>query len=211
MPFPFVLALQEQPGTAEGKDRKEDGDEIHRERPVASGKSTAVQVEQEALNRYARLEQLGVLLALGCGKIRRRGPGNAVARRGLPGQRIAALERTGGRSYHEPAPARTYRVTHPSAGLVHQVNEYFGLIWDEADDLSRLARLSNPRVTVNTAGLTPEQTALANRLAQVIHRLSPETVAALHAVLDTTAHQSKPRLRRAAPSRTSGHADRTAR
>ena len=86
----------------------------------------------------------------------------------------------------------------PSAGLVHQVNEFFGLIWDEADDLSRLARLSNPRVTVNTAGLTPEQTALANRLAQAIHRLTPETVAALHAVLDTTGYQPKPRLRRAA-------------
>ncbi len=89
----------------------------------------------------------------------------------------------------------------PSAGLVHQVNEYFGLIWDEADELSRLARLSNPRVTVNTAGLTPEQTALANRLAQTIHRLPPETVAALHAVLDTTVPQPKPRLRRAALSR----------
>ncbi len=89
----------------------------------------------------------------------------------------------------------------PSAGLVHQVNEYFGLIWDEADDLSRLARLSNPRVTVNTAGLTPEQTALANRLAQVIGRLPPETVASLHAVLDTTTPQAKPRLRRVAPSR----------
>jgi transcriptional regulator with XRE-family HTH domain len=88
----------------------------------------------------------------------------------------------------------------PSTGLVHQVNEFFGLIWDEADDLSRLARLSNPRVTVNTAGLTPEQTALANRLAQVIHRLSPETVAALHAVLDATAQQPKPRLRRIALS-----------
>jgi transcriptional regulator with XRE-family HTH domain len=99
----------------------------------------------------------------------------------------------------------------PSAGLVHQVNEYFGLIWDEADELSRLARLSNPRVTVNTAGLTPEQTALANRLAQVIRRLSPETVAALHAVLDTTAQQLKPRLRRAAPSRAPGQADRTTR
>ena len=89
----------------------------------------------------------------------------------------------------------------PSAGLVHQVNEHFGLIWDEADELSRLARLSNPRVTVNTAGLTPEQTALANRLAQVIHRLPPETVASLHAMLDTTTPQPKPRLRRAAPSR----------
>jgi len=86
----------------------------------------------------------------------------------------------------------------PSAGLVHQVNEFFGLIWDEADDLSRLARLSNPRVAVRTAGLTPEQTALANRVAQSIHRLGPETVAALHAVLDTTSTQPKPRLRRAA-------------
>lgn len=88
----------------------------------------------------------------------------------------------------------------PSAGLVHQVNEYFGLIWDDADDLARLARLSNPRVTVNTAGLTPEQTALANRLAQTVHRLSPETVAALHAILDATTAQMKPRLRR--PART---------
>jgi transcriptional regulator with XRE-family HTH domain len=86
----------------------------------------------------------------------------------------------------------------PGAGLVHQVNEYFGLIWDEADDLARLARLSNPRVTVNTAGLTPEQTALANRVAQMIHRLPPESVAALHAVLDATKPQPKPRLRRSA-------------
>lgn len=86
----------------------------------------------------------------------------------------------------------------PSAGLVHQVNEFFGLIWDDAEELARLARLSNPRVTVNTAGLSPEQTALANRLSQTIHRLPPETVAALHAVLDTTTPQPKPRLRRAA-------------
>lgn len=86
----------------------------------------------------------------------------------------------------------------PSAGLVHQVNEFFGLIWDEAEELAQLARLSNPRVTVNTAGLTPEQTALANRLSQMIRRLPPETVAALHAVLDATAPQPKPRLRRAA-------------
>jgi transcriptional regulator with XRE-family HTH domain len=89
----------------------------------------------------------------------------------------------------------------PSPGLVHQVNEYFGLIWDEADELSQLARLSNPRITVNTAGLTPEHTALANRVAQTIHRLSPETVASLHAVLDTSTSQPKARLRRQAQSR----------
>ena len=74
----------------------------------------------------------------------------------------------------------------PSTGLVHQVCDAFGLIWDEADELARLARLSHPRVTVDTAGLSPEQTALANRLAQSIRRLPPETVAALHAVLDGT-------------------------
>lgn len=86
----------------------------------------------------------------------------------------------------------------PSVGLVHQVNEFFGLIWDDADELARLARLSHPRVTVNTAGLTPEQTALANRLAQTIHRLPPETVAGMHALLDQTPNMPKPRLRRAA-------------
>ena len=72
----------------------------------------------------------------------------------------------------------------PSSGLIHQVCEVFGLIWDEADELTRLARLSHPRVTVDTAGLSPEQTALANRLSQTIHRLRPEIVADLHAVLD---------------------------
>ncbi len=89
----------------------------------------------------------------------------------------------------------------PSAGLVFQVNEFFGLIWDDAEELAALARLSNPRVTVNTAGLTPEQTALANRLALSIHRLPPETVAAMHAMLDASAPVAKPRLRRAAGKR----------
>ena len=81
----------------------------------------------------------------------------------------------------------------PSAGLVHQVCEAFGLIWDEAEALAQLARLSHPRVLVDTAGLTPEQTALANRLAQDIRRLPPETVAALHAVLDAAVLLPRPR------------------
>ena len=34
----------------------------------------------------------------------------------------------------------------PSAGLVHQVNEFFGLIWDEADELV------TPRAAVQSAG-----------------------------------------------------------
>lgn len=86
----------------------------------------------------------------------------------------------------------------PSIGLVHQVCDLLGLIWDQAEELAALARLSHPRVTVDTAGLTPEQTALANRIAQTIRRLAPETIAALHALLDATTKQPKPRLRRAA-------------
>ena len=86
----------------------------------------------------------------------------------------------------------------PSVGLVHQVCDVFGLIWDEAEELAKLAQISHPRVVVDTAGLTPEQTALANRLAQVIGRLPPETVASLHAVLDATTPPPRARLRRAA-------------
>jgi transcriptional regulator with XRE-family HTH domain len=86
----------------------------------------------------------------------------------------------------------------PSPGLVHQVCDVFGLIWDQAEDLAMLARLSHPRVVVDTAGLTPEQTALANRLSLTIRRLPPETIAALHGILDATTPQPKPRLRRAA-------------
>ena len=86
----------------------------------------------------------------------------------------------------------------PSPGLVHQVNEFFGLIWDEAEELAELARLSHPRISVDTAGLSPEATALANRLAEAIRRLSPQTVAAMHALLDREAPGEKPRLRRAA-------------
>ena len=74
----------------------------------------------------------------------------------------------------------------PSAGLIHQINEFFGLIWDDAEELSRLARVSHPRVVVDTAGLTPEATALANRLARDIRTLSPDRIAAIAAVLDAT-------------------------
>jgi transcriptional regulator with XRE-family HTH domain len=72
----------------------------------------------------------------------------------------------------------------PSAGLVHQVNEFFGLIWDDAEELARLARLSHPRVVVDTAGLAPEATEFANRLAQTVHALPVDTIVAMRALLE---------------------------
>jgi transcriptional regulator with XRE-family HTH domain len=78
----------------------------------------------------------------------------------------------------------------PSVVLVHQVCDALGLLWEEADELERLARLSHPRVVVNTAGLSPDRTALANRLARTIRTLPAETVAALLAVLADAVHSS---------------------
>lgn len=59
----------------------------------------------------------------------------------------------------------------PAPGLVMQIAGYLGCIWDEVEDLKRLAELSHPRVTIDTAGLPPDRTELANRLAESIRRL----------------------------------------
>jgi transcriptional regulator with XRE-family HTH domain len=72
----------------------------------------------------------------------------------------------------------------PSPGLVHQVNEFFGLIWDDAEELARLARQSHPRVVLDTAGLAPEVTDFANRLARDIRLVTPDAASRMAAVLD---------------------------
>ena len=41
-------------------------------------------------------------------------------------------------------------------------------------------------MVLDTAGLSPEATALANRLAQDIRQLPPDTIAALAAVLEAS-------------------------
>ena len=67
----------------------------------------------------------------------------------------------------------------PSKRFVHRVCQYLNIIWDEAEDLAALARQSNPRVVVHTAGLSPAATALANLLADRIAILSPDQIEAL--------------------------------
>lgn len=75
----------------------------------------------------------------------------------------------------------------PTFTLIQGVIHVLGVIWDEADELVRLADLSHPRVTVDTAGLDPEATLLANRLAREIGVLDPEDLTRLCAVLDEAA------------------------
>jgi transcriptional regulator with XRE-family HTH domain len=67
----------------------------------------------------------------------------------------------------------------PTWFLLQRIIAYFNVIWDEAEDLQRLAELSDPKVTVDTGGLAPEATELANRLARDISRLDPEDLAYL--------------------------------
>lgn len=67
----------------------------------------------------------------------------------------------------------------PSPALLVQICEYFHLIWDEYEEMHRLARLSHPRVVVDTRGLDPARTELANLLADKIAVLDDATAADL--------------------------------
>jgi hypothetical protein len=57
-----------------------------------------------------------------------------------------------------------------------QIADYFGLIWESVDELKHLAHLSHPRVPIDTGGLSPKATLLANLLAQHIHELDDATI-----------------------------------
>lgn len=71
----------------------------------------------------------------------------------------------------------------PGPGLVMEICGYFGLIWDEAEALKRLADLSHPKVTLDTGGLTPQATAFANRLGECLRELDDDAIAALDDLL----------------------------
>ena len=67
----------------------------------------------------------------------------------------------------------------PTFTLLQRMIAYFNVIWDEAEELQRLAELSDPRVTIDTGGMAPEATELANRLAADIGRLEVEDLLVL--------------------------------
>lgn len=62
------------------------------------------------------------------------------------------------------------------SGFLMQVCDYFDLIWDEAEELKSLANLSHPRVVVDTSGLSPKATELANLLSRKIDDLDDDTI-----------------------------------
>lgn len=106
------------------------------------------------------------------------------------GQRLRALRRQKGVSQKEMAAAigvsaaylsaleHGHRGT-PSWAMVQKILGYFNLIWDDAEDLLALAQASEPRVVVDTSGLSPAATRLANLLAARIAELDEPSIEGL--------------------------------
>ncbi|RST88127.1 XRE family transcriptional regulator [Aquibium carbonis] len=67
----------------------------------------------------------------------------------------------------------------PTWALIQKIIGYFNIIWDDAEDLVRLAERSHPRVVIDTAGLSPSATEFANLLAARIATLSEDELAAM--------------------------------
>lgn len=75
----------------------------------------------------------------------------------------------------------------PTWFMVQRIIAFFNVIWDEAEELQRLAEMSDPRVVVDTSGLEPEATELANLLAARIRGLSKASLKDLTHRLRTAA------------------------
>lgn len=101
------------------------------------------------------------------------------------GERIRDLRRKKGVSQKEMAAALGVSAAYLSAlehgrrgvptwALIQKIIGYFNVIWDDAEELQRLAAQSAPRVVVDTSGLSPRATELANLLASTIDLLEEE-------------------------------------
>ncbi len=119
------------------------------------------------------------------------------------GERLRALREERGLQLKDMAVAlgvsRTYlsalehgRRSRPNWSFVQRVIHYFNIIWDEADELQRLAELSDPRISLKTSGLSPKATELANRLARDIGELSDEDLSRLLDVLNEARDRNRP-------------------
>ncbi|MCV6625963.1 MAG: helix-turn-helix domain-containing protein [Cellvibrionaceae bacterium] len=71
----------------------------------------------------------------------------------------------------------------PSWAFIQKLIQYFGLIWDDAEELKELAFLSKPKVTIDTSGLDPRATRAVNILSQRIGRLGERELEQLLALL----------------------------
>ncbi|WP_136657968.1 helix-turn-helix transcriptional regulator [Nitratireductor sp. XY-223] len=79
----------------------------------------------------------------------------------------------------------------PSWEMLQRIIGFFNVIWDDAEELQRLAALSHPRVTIDTAGLSAEATEFANSLSMWIGKLKRGDIRQLQETLDSATKDRK--------------------
>jgi len=79
----------------------------------------------------------------------------------------------------------------PGWHLIQRIIAYFNIIWDDAEEVVGLARISHPRIAIDTSGLSPRATELANRLADEIGKIDEPTLAAMLALIETKKRKIK--------------------
>ena len=67
----------------------------------------------------------------------------------------------------------------PTSGFLELVTAFFGLDWDKAEELKRLAEISRPKVVLDTSVLSPKATEFANLLGKRIRHLDDSRLDAL--------------------------------
>jgi transcriptional regulator with XRE-family HTH domain len=81
----------------------------------------------------------------------------------------------------------------PSWYLIQRIIAFFNIIWDDAEELVKLANISHPRIAIDTAGLSPQATALANQLAENVRELKPAELARIADILAEAQTRAKAR------------------
>jgi transcriptional regulator with XRE-family HTH domain len=79
----------------------------------------------------------------------------------------------------------------PGWHLIQRILTFFNIIWDDAEEVIRLARISHPRITIDTSGLNPRATEITNRLADDIGKLDATSLEEILVILDRK--RQKPR------------------
>jgi transcriptional regulator with XRE-family HTH domain len=72
----------------------------------------------------------------------------------------------------------------PTWTLIQGVIHYFGIIWDEADELQHLADMSETKPQIDARGAGPRAMYVANRLARDFDQLDAQAVEEIAEILD---------------------------
>lgn len=128
------------------------------------------------------------------------------------GERLRELRAASGMTQKQMAakigvsPAYLSALEHGKRGtprwiLVQQIIACLNVIWDEADELQRLAMRSAPKVTIDTSRLSPRATELTNLLASGIDQLDDPELEDLRLRLEAAIRRSHGKPRRRAGSK----------